>query len=241
MRCVHEAQLHEQNSFITLTYNDENLPEWGSLHKPDLQKFFKRLRKQKGKFRYYACGEYGETTQRAHYHVCLFGMDFNDKVPFKKTGDHLLYISPQLQEIWGHGNTSVGTLTFETAAYTARYVMKKQFGDKGGGYVRVDEATGEIRPLVQPFATMSLRPAIASRWMHKFHNDVYGADKDSIHMNGKKLTPPKYYDKIYDKINPDRLEYLKGEREKRRTGKTDQELHARALIAHARTKQKTGI
>lgn len=142
MRCVHEAQLHEHNCFVTLTYNDESLPEHGTLYKPHLTDFWKRLRYHKGEFRYYACGEYGENTKRAHYHACLFGIDFQDKKPFRRIGEHWLYISQELTEIWGHGNTSIGSLTFETAAYTARYVTKKL--SKGQSrYVRMDPQTGE--------------------------------------------------------------------------------------------------
>lgn len=242
MRCVHEAQLHTQNSFLTLTYDDNNLPEWGSLHKPDLQKFFKRLRKSLGTkpIRYYACGEYGENTNRAHYHVCLFGHDFNDKTVLKRTGKHNLYISKTLNELWGHGHTSIGDLNFETAAYTARYVTKK-FGEMGGRYARLDEETGEIRTVVQPFAVMSLRPAIGLTWLHKFHNDIYGHDKDYLYMRGRKMRPTKYYDRVYDTINPDRMEFLKYERGRKAEGSTSEQLHARALIARARIIKKTSI
>lgn len=151
MRCVHEAQLHEENSFLTLTYDDEHLPENGSLHKPDLQKFFKRLRFHTGKeIRYYACGEYGEKTLRAHYHVCLFGHNFsNDRQPFRRIGEHILYTSKTLTDIWGLGNTSIGDLTFESAAYTARYVMKKQTGglakkDAAGTFILTNMAKSTI-------------------------------------------------------------------------------------------------
>lgn len=243
LRITHEAQLHEENCFLTLTYNDEQLPEHGSLYKPHLQKFFKRLRKRypAKSIRYYACGEYGERTQRAHYHVCLFGHDFADKIEWRKVGEHTLYLSQTLNEIWGHGNTSIGTLTFDTAKYTASYVFKKQFGDKGGGYVRLDNETGEIVPLVQPFAAMSLRPAIAAAWMTRYHSDVYGAEKDFVFLKGKKTRPPKYYDKIYDTINPERMAYLKHRRATENEGMTETELRAHEEITRARTKQKTEI
>lgn len=140
-----------------------------------------------GSFRYYACGEYGDKTQRAHYHACVFGIDFKDKIHFRRIGEHNLYISPLLNEIWGHGNTSVGNLTFETAAYTARYVMKKAIGKSlNNAYMNLDEETGELKKLVQPYAAMSLRPAIAKEWFKKYHRDMYNADKDFLHLRGKK-------------------------------------------------------
>lgn len=241
IRCTHEGQLHRQNCFITLTYDDNNLPQFGSLHKPDLQKFFKRLRKNVGPFRYYACGEYGERTNRAHYHACIFGLDFIDKKPLKKSGDHTLYTSETLTKTWGHGNASIGELTFQTAAYTATYVMKKQLGEGGHGYVRIDEQTGEIIKLVQPFACMSLRPAIAAGWLRKYSMDVYGHDKDAVRIQGRSQKPPKYYDNYLKATDEDRYAAIKLLRYEASEGLTDQELRARADIAHARNKLKTEI
>jgi len=77
IRCVHESKCHDDNIFVTLTYNNENLPKDGSLCLADLQKFMKRLRKKYGAgIRYFACGEYGEKLKRPHYHVCIFGLNF---------------------------------------------------------------------------------------------------------------------------------------------------------------------
>lgn len=246
IRCVHEASMHQQNSFLTLTYDDNNLPEFGTLDKSHLKKFFKRLRRHleyRGhtkKIRYYACGEYGETTQRAHYHVCLFGHDFADKKKLKRAGEHWLYTSETLADIWGLGNTSIGDLTFETAAYTARYVFKKQLGNKTGGYARVTDE-GELIPLEQPFSVMSLKPAIGYNWLQKYHADVYGNEKDFVVLRGHKLKPPKYYDSLYDSINPERLAYLKYVRGKEATQLTPQELTARATITRARMRSKDQI
>lgn len=244
IRCLHEAHLHDHNCFVTLTYDDANLPESGSLYKPHLQKFFKRLRKHFGSgadIRYYACGEYGDHTQRAHYHACIFGIDFHDKIPFKRTGEHTLYVSETLNKIWGHGHTSVGDITFETAAYTARYVMKKTTGKACKRYVQLDHETGELIPLVQPFAAMSLRPAIGRRWLEKYHSDIYNANKDFVVLRGKKLKPPKYYDTIYDNIDNDRLEEIKSQRIRNAEPLSNAELHARAKITHARITAKTQL
>lgn len=242
IRCVHESKTHKHNSFLTLTYDEKNLPPHGSLWKPDLQKFFKRLRKTIGTMvRYYACGEYGDITARAHYHVCLFGYDFPDKIFFRQNGEHRLYISNQLNDLWGHGNTSIGELTFETAAYTARYVMKKTTGKACKKYVRLDQETGELIPLVQPFAAMSLRPAIGKEWLQQYHGDIYNANKDFVLHKGRKLRPPKYYDKIYDTIDFDRMQAIKHQRIANSEGMTNAELRARAEITRARITAKTQI
>lgn len=241
MRCTHEAQLHKQNCFITLTYNDENLPEFGSLNKTDLQKFFKRLRKTAGSFRYYACGEYGERTQRAHYHACLFGIDFQDKIHFRTIKGNHLYTSETLKEIWGLGNTSVGSLTMQSAAYTASYVMQRTLGKGCPRFVRHDTETSELIPLQQPYAVMSLRAAIGRTWIEKYHRDIYGGDKDSIQLQTKKLRPAKYYDKIYDIINNDHMQYIKAKRRENTEGNTNDELRAREKINNARAIFKTQI
>ena len=102
MRCLHEASLHDFNAFITLTYSDSNLPPGGSLHYTDFQLFMKRLRKRAGMpVRFYCGGEYGESgTVRPHFHACLFGYDFPDKVFYKKTGSgERIYTSKLLESV----------------------------------------------------------------------------------------------------------------------------------------------
>jgi len=240
-RCYLESTLHLRNCFITLTYSDEHLPEDGSLDKSHLQKFFKRLRKQKGKFRYFACGEYGEKTLRAHYHACLFGMDFEDKIEFQKNGEHTLYVSQQLNQLWGYGHTSIGALTFETAAYTARYVLKKKLGKGTLPYARLDEETGELIPVVQPYAVMSLRSAIAAQWLPQFHGDIYGHEKDFLVLRGKKMRPPKYFDKLFDKINPLRMEKIKEKRKEEHEPLSIEELRAHEKKTRARIIQRKKI
>ena len=145
LRCVHEAQLHDQSSFITLTYDDEHLPEGATLVKRDFQLFMKRLRKALHpiKIRYFMCGEYGENafqgtfsqdkrrraTQekhlqqykisalgRPHYHAIIFGYDFPDREYLEtRNGNHLFY-SPMLEQIWDKGFNTIGNVTFESAA-----------------------------------------------------------------------------------------------------------------------------
>jgi len=125
-------------------------------------------------------------------------------------------------------------MTFETAAYTARYVMKKGFGKHAGNFARIDEDTGEIIPLVQPCAAMSLKPAIGREWIEKYHQDIYGHDKDFLIMRGNKMKPAKYYDKYYDTIQPAHMAEIKEQRIDNRPEITDNELRAREKIARAR-------
>ena len=110
------------------------MPRHGQLVKRDLQLFFKRLRKITGPFRYVACGEYGELRRRPHFHVALFGVDFAfDRVEYGTgiRGDKV-YVSMALSKAWGKSSFplghTIGSLTFESAAYIARYITKRVTG-----------------------------------------------------------------------------------------------------------------
>jgi len=238
---VHHASQYEENCFLTLTYDDAHLPDNGTLYKPHLQDFVKRLRHYFPirKLSYYACGEYGERTQRAHYHMCLFNADFQDKIAFRKINEYTLYVSAQLTKIWGHGNTSIGALTPQTANYTASYVMQRTLGKGCPKYCTLDEETGELHPLVQPFAVMSLKPAIGREWFDKYNQDIYGHDKDFIVVNTEKRKPARYYDKIYDLVNPEHMKKIKLIRVDNHEPQTVEQNRARAQITRARKLYKT--
>ncbi len=185
VRCVHEAQMHKQNCFITLTYNDENVPKDGSLCLADWQKFAKRLRREAGPFRFFHCGEYGADNLRPHYHACIFGLDFiADRGLWKDDGKFPLFRSPLLDKTWGLGFATVGALSFKSAAYVARYVMKKASGN--------DEVSRNgLRP---EYVTMSRRPGIGSAWFKQFKSDVYPSDECVV--EGKRYRPPRFYDSL---------------------------------------------
>lgn len=202
VRCVHEASLHEFGCFITLTYADEFLPYRSSLEYKHFQDFAKRMRKSVGPFRYFVAGEYGDRNDRPHFHACIFGYDFQDKVPYKKTDSgFLIYTSAKLSKLWSFGHSSIGDLNFETAAYTARYVMKKVNGrDQKKHYERIDKETGEIYSLEPEFCQPSLKPGIGTGWVAKYHGDVY--PHDFVVINGKEVKPPKFYDRWYSKRSP---------------------------------------
>ncbi len=213
VRCVHEASLHEDNCFITLTYNNESLPEDGSLNKKHFQDFMKRLRKKfkNKKIRYYHCGEYGDKNFRPHYHAIIFGLEFADQELFTVINGEKLYISKTLKKLWPLGYHTIGNVTFESAAYVARYVMKKVNGKNAKNhYERVNPDTGEIYSLVPEYNTMSRRPGIAAGWFDKYKDDVYPSD--NIHLREKTFRPPKFYDKMYEHLMPDEMEKIKKQR-----------------------------
>lgn len=204
IRCHHEASLHDDNCFVTLTYNKENLPLDGSISIRVLQLFFKKLRKKfPYKIRYYACGEYGAELSRPHYHAILFGHAFADQKFWKMSGKEKLYRSAELEKLWPYGFSSIGGVTFESAAYVARYIMKKQNGRIAEKYY------GDKKP---EFTVMSTKPGIGSKWEATYRSDVY--PDDFIVINGKKMRPPRYYDKLHELVEPTDHAKLKRRRKK---------------------------
>jgi len=206
IRCKHEADMHEENAFVTLTYNDENLPENGSLVKRDVQLFFKSLRKKTGKkIRYFYCGEYGPKLSRPHYHALIFGYSFPDRQLFKEH-PFRWYRSKELEELWKHGFSTIGEVTGASASYVARYTLKKVYGKDAKSWY------GTKQP---EYIGMSRMPGIGARWFDKFHQDIYPAGV-YIH-NGVPTPPPRYYDLLYGKKDPARLEQIKRERSRKAT------------------------
>lgn len=203
MRCVHEAYGHDDNAFITLTYAPEHVPPDGSLIKSHFQKFMKRLRKAISPklVRFFHCGEYGEKNQRPHYHACLFGYDFPDKILYTIRDECRLYRSPMLEKLWPFGFATVGDVTFESAAYVARYITKKITGDL---------AEQHYQGRLPEYTTMSRRPGIGQYWYQNFKGDVFPCD--NVVIRGKVMKPPRYYDKqlevenleLHSKIKLDR-------------------------------------
>lgn len=246
VRMMHEAQLHESNYFVTLTYSDEHLPSPPELVHHHFQDFMKRLRRRFAIWdptlgtwvpRYFMCGEYGEQLQRPHYHAAIFGLYLNDLVTY----DNELKTSKQLDQIWGKGSCKIGNLTHESAQYIASYCTKKITGEKAGRhYTRVNMETGEIHEVTPEYARMSLNPAIALTWIQKYRDDVY--NYDYVVTNGKQNKPPRYYDKVLQREDPLRHESLAPGRERRaqtRGGdRTEQALAARNANTLARMKLK---
>ena len=242
-RCIHEASLHQENAFVTLTYDDAHLPDNDSLFYPDFQKFMKRLRKHFNPktVRFYMCGEYGENFSRPHYHACLFGLDFPDKIHHSTTSAGCnIYSSDLLDSLWGKGFTSIGDVTFESAAYVARYILKKINGELADAhYEKTNPDTGEVVRRVSEFTSMSLKPGVGAGWFGKWEADVY--PHDYCIVRGRKVRPPRYYDQILSRTRPDQLESIKFARECRGREQadenTDERLNVRELVANARLNQ----
>lgn len=210
---MHEASLHDSNSFITLTYDEEHIPLDHGLSKRDLTLFFKRLRKmlEPKKIRYFACGEYGDgETKRPHYHAIIFGYDFPDKIYLKPSKAGLpLYVSTALSKCWGQGDCNIGMVSFESASYVAQYCTKKLKGhdedseEYYSAYNRVDPDTGEQFIVTPEFVVMSRRPGIGKKWIDLYREETIR--DDYVIVNNRPQLPPKFYDKQLDEATQNEL------------------------------------
>lgn len=202
--------MHEHNSFVTLTYDDDHLPLDGSLNYPDVQLFLKRTRKRLKPFRFFLSGEYGEVTNRPHYHVCFFGLDWDDKRYWSRPNKHTLYRSETLEALWPFGSALIGSLTYESAGYTARYCVKKVTGKAALAHYAITRPDGSTGALVPPFMRCSLKPGIGQHWFNKFAYQVH--DRDYVILDGVKVPVPSYYDKLLKRKDPLSIDELKSER-----------------------------
>lgn len=243
LRITHERPYWDLACFITLTYNKENLPHPPSLVKRDMQLFWKRLRKYHWKYgggskiKYFQCGEYGGNTNRPHYHAIIFGLDFADKRPFKKgkRGDQL-YTSAKLDELWGLGFCSIGSVSTKSAGYVARYSLKKVNGEAAAEhYTYVDEKTGEISTLAKEFVAVS--QGVGKRHFEDFKEQMYL--RDSCILDGKQAPVPKYYDRLLGSENEEWLAKIKAERVERAklnaANNTPERLRVREEVKKAQT------
>lgn len=211
-RILLEQLYHQDTWFLTLTYDDQHLPpaypvdpatgEILSVHatlvKDDLQKFFKRLRKNSHQqVRYYAAGEYGSQTYRPHYHVIVFGLHLDDlQVIRHNFGGDPYYTSEFISKCWPFGIHVIGRVTFESAAYVARYTIKKATH----GYTQEYYHKAGIEP---EFQTMSRRPGIASRF-YEDHPEMfdYATFNVSTPYGGRKMIPPEFFRKKWSVNHP---------------------------------------
>lgn len=176
VRCIHELGYHEKSVFITLTYNDENLPGNLSLNKKALRDFFKRLRRRleyqaKSKIRYLASGEYGERNGRPHYHAIIFGLGLDE-------ADQDL-----IKDCWSFGFIYAGSVTYDSARYVADYILKKIDGDLSQEYYGEKEKPFQIQ-------SMGLGKQFALDNQDSILQDY------NITIHGKSVGLPKYYKKI---------------------------------------------
>lgn len=223
-RCTMEAMMYSKDKchFITLTYDDENLPA-GKVFRPsldpkDLTDFMKRFRIQAERdyniqnIRFYACGEYGSKGLRPHYHLLVYGITLPDLKEFFLNKMHQqIYTSEWVSKIWGKGLVSIGGLDWRCAAYVARYVMKKQKGQGAASYY-------EERGIVPEFVRMSLKPGIGLPYFEAHAEEIYKNDNivlPPIDGNKHIVKPPRYFDDKYKSLNDEcarRLEEIKKRR-----------------------------
>lgn len=222
IRAYHESLNHENNCFITLTYDDDHLPADRCIDKRHLQLFFKRLRKAlaPNRIRYIACGEYGDATRRPHYHAILFGVDFLDyrKISIGNT----MYTHPTLEAAWGKGQVSIDAVTMASICYTCGYVLKKINGN--------DEA----------FSLMSRRPGIGKHWLNTHLDDLQRIGK--IVIEGREYTiPPRYFrwkEEELAEIKKAQTRYAKEQSEKLDPVSRRQRLDAKEVNRKSLTQQK---
>lgn len=238
IRCVHEASMYKHNSFITLTYDNNHLPMDHGLCLEDFQKFMKRLRKKYGEgIRFYHCGEYGAKLGRPHYHACLFNHDWSDKKLWKRTkSGELLYRSESLEALWPLGFSSTGTVTFQSAAYVSRYIMKKITGPTAENHYEIElpwPGTGEytLYDRKPEYVTMSRGSkkletgGIGSEWVKAYAKEIY--PHDYIRRDGSRHKPPRFYDTLFASLGQNESDIM------------DDVRHQRKLSAKTRTEDNT--
>lgn len=254
VRIMHESEyprmqpvgdLLRASWFATLTYSDENLPGYrpysevppGSLDPKDPRLFLARLRKSfpPRSLSYYLCGEYGEDSDRPHYHAVLFGPEFLDRELHTRRHGAPVWIAQAVQDAWGMGITEVTPLTIEGARYTAGYVRKKVRRKDARArlaYERVVPETGEVVNLVPEFSRMSRNPAIGKRWIERYWRDVY--PRDVVVVDGQEVRPPRYYDKWMDQHYPAIMDEVRAKRAEEVVQIDDEQLLVSEKVHQAR-------
>lgn len=243
VRCWHESMKHDANCFITLTFNDSYVPKGGLDHRW-FQLFMKRFRRflagsvgaSSRSIKFFMAGEYGSLNFRPHFHACIFGYDFPDRVLWTKRDDVNLYTSDLLSKLWSdprsgdsYGFSSVGDVSFASAAYIARYCAKKA----GGAAV----AAG----LPSEYVRMSLKPGIGKTWIESYKDSVYPDDAVSL-GEGVHCKVPRYYDKYIELTDPTYFATLKSNRKASALASPDntpERLKVREKIKKAQLKQLT--
>ncbi len=258
MRIVHESCLHEfahGNCFVTFTYrgkdecsekqfkNAHYVPEDYSLNYYHFRDFIKRLRRHfPQKIRYFHCGEYGDENLRPHYHACLFNVSFDDQIVEQQEQGINTYSSPTLSKLWPYGFCTIGELNFETASYTAGYILKKITGNQANeAYLRNDEY-GVAYWVKPPYITMSLKPGIGEEFYKRYKDDFFPADESPVPGKGIIKKVPRYYEKLYVDMCPEGMEKIRELRAifhaAHRDDYTPERLHDKYICARAKQSQR---
>lgn len=192
-RMILEAKVHEASAFVTLTYSDQNLPLNSNglpvLNPKHLQDWLKRFRKEiwPSKIRFFAVGEYGDASDRPHYHAILFGYHSCRYVQsrYSKFRTNCCDQCDRVRDTWGFGNVFLGTVDSESIQYTAGYTVKKM----------TKEDDPRLNGRTPEFARMSTRPGLGYDALHevahtlmKFNLDERD-DVPSSLQHGKKILP----------------------------------------------------
>lgn len=232
------------------THEDAHAPA-DTLSKRDVQLFLKRLRKDQNlrglaNIKFYACGEYGENLGRPHYHIALFGEDFSDdRYEWRKADSgKMLYRSPRLEKLWTLGTTEIGDLEFESAQYVAGYVTKKITGPMAETHYLREAPDGQRVWILPEFSLMSrggrTGHGLAKEWLDQYQGDIY--PHDYVLMRGKKLKPPRYYDKKLEEKDKIGAVLIKLERElsarSQEADNTPQRLATKEKVAQAKLNQR---
>lgn len=248
VRCMHEAQLYEQNLFVTLTYSPEKMPASLSLEYRDFQTFMKRLRKElegcqlapdgRRPIRFFVAGEYGARYGRPHWHALLFNCRFPDQERFYNGS----YRSSTAEKLWGNGEVHIGEVTPASAAYCAGYTVSKVHGSEADDHYEdvVNVATGEVFRRRSEFASMSRRPGLGAWWFEAFGSDVF--PHDFAVLDGKRHKVPRFYwQKFKGQVDPSVVEQLEHARYERamvvpREESSPERREAREGVAWARVR-----
>lgn len=219
LRCYHEQLTTEEDGydsmFLTLTYDNEHLPDDHSLDHLHFQKFIRSLRKKtRKKIRYFMSGEYGEATERnnfiarPHYHAIIFGHRPADLKLVNVRNNCRNYISESLTQHWPFGGHEIGYVTFKNAGYVARYTLKKQGeldieSEDRKSKIKIDEATGEelYKNKKHPYIKMSNRPGIGATFYRRYFSDIFPQD-ECVLPDGRRTSVPAYYRKLLERENP---------------------------------------
>lgn len=221
------------NYFVTLTYDDEHLPKkdeittskgitykndgtWnGCLEPKHLKKFIHDIRQHyyrkngyKG-IKYLACGEYGTENGRPHYHVILFNcpLDADDFYAPRLIDGEYYHQNKLIEKYWKRGISNVGTATWNTIAYVARYVTKKLYGDNA-------EDSRAQKGQIAEFIRVS--NGIGRDYWEENKEKILQTDSITI-RNAKGIhqtKPPRYFTRLLKAQNPEVYEELKAKRER---------------------------
>lgn len=234
---MHEAQFYgDNNSMVTLTYDQQHVPTNYSVDLRAFQLFMKRLRKSlPQKIRFFASGEYGDNGLRPHYHALIFNHSFPDKKLHAERRGNKYYKSKSLDALWPYGELNeITDVTYQSAAYVARYVIKKIVGDRADDhYTRISPIDGNIYRVKPEFSVMSRRPGIGTRWFDKYKSDLYPSD--FLIVDGKRHSVPQFY---INKLQEEEQTKLKRTRKrnglKRRDNATPERLAVRETVQQLR-------